>query len=311
MLLVNSGGESALQEWRMCVAQFLPNLRVEYLNDPNIDREAVEYVLVYNPPPGRLSQFPNLRLVLSAGAGVDHITRDPTWPRHLQIVRMGGSDTAQRMNEYVALAALSLLRGMRRVAIAQAECRWDHFETSHSAPNVRLGVMGLGNLGSGAAVTLSRLGFRVSGWSQTPKRIEGIDCYSGVAERDLFLSRSDILVCLLPDTPETHGIIDRRAISLLPRGAGIINVARGSHLVTEDLVAALDNGHLSGAVLDVFEPEPLLPSSPLWQHPKILITPHIGALASRLERARYVADVIGKFESGLPLSNVYDPVRGY
>jgi glyoxylate/hydroxypyruvate reductase A len=311
MLLVNSGGEVAVAEWQAHFREAAPHLDVRWWNDPAVTPEDVHYVLVWEPDPGRLAAMPNLRLILSTAAGVDHITRDPTWPQHIPLVRMGGDETAQRMGEYVCLAALALLRDFRRVTLAQAERRWDYFENPRCAADVRVGVMGLGNLGARSAVMLAGLGFPVAGWARTPKTLPGILCYAGAAERDAFLRRSDILVCLLPDTADTRGAIRAETIAQLPAGAAVINAARGGHVVLDDVVAALESGHLSGAVLDVFETEPLPPDHPVWTHPRITVTPHMASLASRRARAHYVADAIARHARGEGLANLYDPVRGY
>ena len=310
-LLVNSGGEAAVAEWQAHFREAAPHLEVRWWDDPAVPPEAVRYVLVWEPEPGRMAALPNLRLIVSTAAGVDHITRDPAWPRHLPLVRMGGDETAQRMGEYVCMAALALLRDFRRVTLAQAERRWDYFENPRCAHDVRVGVMGLGNLGTRAAAMLAGLGFPVAGWSRTAKSVPGIECYAGDGERDAFLGRSDILVCLLPDTADTKGAIRAETLARLPPGAAVVNAARGGHLVLADLVAALDSGHVSAAVLDVFDEEPLPPSHPAWAHPRITVTPHMASLASRRARARYVVDAIARFERGEALPNLYDPERGY
>jgi glyoxylate/hydroxypyruvate reductase A len=311
ILLVKSGGETAVPAWQAAFREAAPQLSVHWWSDPAVAREDVAYVLVWQPEPGWLARLPNLRLICSSAAGVDHITRDPDWPAHLSIVRMGGHETSQRMGEYVALGALSLLRDFKRVVTAQAARRWDYFENPRNATSVRAGVMGMGNLGAHAACVLRGLGFITAGWSQTRKSIDGIESFAGADEFDAFLARTDILVCLLPDTPATRGIIDARAIALLPKGAGIVNAGRGGHLVTADLIAALDSGHLGGAFLDVFDVEPLPEDDVLWTHPNVIVTPHLASLASIPERARYVAGVIAAFEAGEALPNLYVPERGY
>jgi glyoxylate/hydroxypyruvate reductase len=311
MLLVNSGGPGSLAEWQRCFEVLMPSLPVAFLGDPAVDADAVSYVLVYEPPIGCLARFRNLRLVISAGAGVDHITKDPLWPRHLPLVRMSSAETARRMSEYVCLAALSLLRGMKRAMIAQHACTWDHFETARGATETTVGIMGLGNVGLPSARMLKQLGFKVVGWTRTPKDISDITCYVGDGEREAFLSRSDILVCLLPGTAETHNIIRADTIRMLPRGAGLVNASRGSNVNTTDLLVALDEGQLGGAVLDVFDEEPLPANNILWRHPRVLVTPHIAALATRYDRAAYASEVIKRFEAGIPVSNLYDPIRGY
>ncbi len=310
-MLVKTGGAASLPEWQELFAEYAPQLDVRWWDDATVAPEAVHYVLVWEPQPGRLAKLPNLRLICSSAAGVDHITRDPTAPLHLPLVRMGSEETAQRMGEFVALSALSLLRSMKRIVDAQAKRLWQEFETPRSARETRAGIMGLGNLGTRAAEMLRDLGFITSGWANSRKSVPGVTCYAGAEERDAFLAQCDILVCLLPDTQATRGIINAETLATLPQGAGLVNVARGTHVVTADLLAALDSGHLSGAVLDVFDPEPLASDSPLWAHPKIIISPHVASLASRRARVRYVADVIAAFEAGKPLPNLYSPERGY
>jgi glyoxylate/hydroxypyruvate reductase A len=311
IILVKTGGEASLPDWQKLFAEFAPQLHVRWWDDKTVQPEDVHYVLVWEPEPGRLAALPNLKLICSSAAGVDHITRDPAAPLHLPLVRMGSSETAQRMGEFVAMSALSLLRGMKRIVNAQAERKWEEFVTPLSACETRAGIMGLGNLGARSAEMLRDLGFITSGWATSRKTLEGVTCFAGPDEFDAFLAQCDILVCLLPDTPATRGILNAKNLAKLPPGAGLVNVARGTHVVTDDLIAALDSGHLAGAVLDVFEVEPLSKDSPLWAHPKIIVSPHVASLASRRARVQYVAEVIQAFEQGKPLPNLYLPERGY
>lgn len=311
ILLVNSGGRAMVESWRTLFAEQAPHLEVRWIDDPAVVAADVGYVFVWTPKPGFLATLPNLRLILSSGAGVDHITRDPAWPAHVGIVRMGGDETAQKMGEYVCLGALSLLRDMPRVMVGQQARRWDNFEVARTARDTRVGVMGLGNLGAAAAAMLKGLGFQVAGWSRSAKTLPGVECFAGDGERDAFLARTDLLVCLLPDTPETRGAIRAETIARLPRGAGVVNAGRGGHVVMDDLVAALDEGQLSGAFLDVFDQEPLPAEHPAWGHPRIIVTPHIASMASRVARVRYVSEAIAAFERGEVPPNLYDPSRGY
>lgn len=310
-LLIRSGGESVFHEWQAHFAEFAPGLRVRYWADPEVALEDVRYVMVWDPEPGRIAQFPNLKLICSAAAGVDHILRDPYLPKHLPLVRVTTSETAQRMGDYVCWAALTLLRRVPELMVLQAERGWDSDVTGEPATDTRVGVMGLGAMGLRAAQMLAGLGFQTAGWSSRPKEIPGVESFSGDAEFSAFLARTDILVCLLPLTPDTKGIIRAETIAQLPKGAGIINAGRGGHVVNEDLIAALDSGHLSGAVLDVFDTEPLPKDSPFWAHPKIMVTPHVASFGSRRVRAKHVAGVIAAFERGDALPGLYDPVRGY
>jgi glyoxylate/hydroxypyruvate reductase A len=310
-LLIKTGPASSLPHWRTLFSEFAPNLNVHWFDDASIPPESVDYVLVWEPTPGRLASFPNLRLICSSAAGVDHITSDPTWPSHLPIARMGSTDTAQRMAEFVTLSALALHRGFKRITNAQASGTWEYFETPRSACETRVGILGFGNLGQRAAQMLHAVGFITAGWSTTHKSVPGIESFAGPSELKPFLARTDILVCLLPETPSTRGLLCARTFAMLPGGASLVNVGRGGHLVVADLISALDSGHLSGAILDVFETEPLPRDSPLWSHPKILISPHVASVASRRARARYVADIIAAFERGEQVPNLYDPAKGY
>jgi glyoxylate/hydroxypyruvate reductase A len=215
------------------------------------------------------------------------------------------------MGEYVCWAVLSLNKDARRMAIAQAGSSWDYFEPPFAAAARTVGIMGLGAMGQRSATMLRAMGIPVVGWSRTRKDLPGVEAFAGPGDLPAFLARSEVLVCLLPATEETRGIIAAPLLSALPRGAGLVQVGRGVQQVMPDILAALDSGQLSGAVLDVFDPEPLPSDSPAWTHPRITVTPHVGSLPSRLERARYVADCIARHERGEPLRNVYDPERGY
>jgi glyoxylate/hydroxypyruvate reductase A len=311
ILLVKTGGIEAMPEWEAAFAAFAPHLRVRYWDDPEVAAEDVRYALVWEPEPGRLARFPRLRLICSSAAGVDHIIADPNYPAHVPLVRMTTDDQAQRMGEYACLAALSLLRGMKRITTAQAERRWDAFVVERTARDTRVGVMGMGHLGARSAIMLRDLGFETAGWSVTRKSLAGVESFAGAGEMERFLARSDILLCLLPDTPATRGILRADNLSLLPPGAGVINAGRGPLLVTADLIAALDSGHLSGAVLDVFNTEPLPADDPLWGHPKVIVTPHVASFGARQERARHVAAAIAAFERGDTPPGLFDAARGY
>ncbi|MBP0446206.1 glyoxylate/hydroxypyruvate reductase A [Roseomonas sp. SSH11] len=311
MLLVKAEGARVRQSWCDLLAEFRPGLVARPYDAPGIRVEDATYALAWEPEPGWLASMPKLRVIFSLGAGVDHITRDPSWPRGVPLVRMGGEETGQRMGEYIAWACLTLLRDGRDHAIAQAERRWAYKVGEDTARDLTVGIMGMGTLGAAAVPMLRGLGYGVVGWSRTRKTVEGAESFAGPEELDAFLARSQVLVCLLPSTPETMGIVDAALLAKLPRGASLVNAARGPHVVLPDLLEALDSGQLSGAVLDVFDPEPLPVDSPLWAHPKVTVTPHVASVARRRERARYVADAIAAFEAGGPLPNLYDPERGY
>lgn len=310
LMLVKSGGPKQFPEWREAFAEAAPNLTLRLWDDPSVRAEDVRLALVWDPEPGRLAQYPNLGLIMCSGAGVDAIVRDPSLPP-VPIVRLATPGAAQRMGEYVCWAVLSLLKDARRFARNQAVGRWEYFEPRFSAPECRVGVLGLGVLGGRAAEMLAGLGFQVAGWSRGRKAIAGVESFAGEAELDGFLAQTDILVCLLPDTPATRGMLSAPLFAKLPKGAGIVNAGRGAHQTFADIVAALDSGQLSGAVLDVFEDEPLPPGHPAWSHPRILVTPHCASLAPKPERARFAAEVIAAWQRGEKLPNLFDPSRGY
>lgn len=312
ILLVKSGGEAALPEWQRHFAELAPGLEIRWWDDAGVDPAWVRYVLVWDPEPGRLAMLPNLQVIFGSGAGVDFIAADPALPRHVPLVRMATPGAAQRMGEFVTWAVLSLLKGARRIAQAQAGRRWDYFEPDRTAPETTVGIMGLGHMGTAAAGMLRGIGFQVIGWSRRRKQISGVESFVGDGEElDAFLAMSDILVCLLPATPETRGILAAPLFDRMQRGAGLVNVGRGSQQRIEDILAALDSGRLSGAVLDVFEQEPLPPDHPAWTHPKLLVTPHLASLPPRRERAEHVARLIAAHERGEALPNRYDHDRGY
>jgi len=311
ILAVHSGGLEAVPEWQACFSEFAPELDVRWWDDPALPREQVEYALVWHPSPGWLASLPKLRAIFGSGAGVDKITADPELPRHVPLVRCVPPEATQRMGEFICWAVLSLAKEARRMASAQAEARWDWFEPPFAANERRVGILGLGAMGQRAAVMLQGLGIPVAGWSRTRKLMPGVESFAGDAELAAFLARSDVLVCLLPATIETQGIIAAPLLAMLPRGAGLVQVGRGQQQILPDILAALDSGQLSGAVLDVFDPEPLAAENPAWSHPGIIVTPHVASLPSRRERARYVAAAIHGMGRGEPLPNLYDHARGY
>lgn len=311
LLLVKSGGAAAVAEWQDAFARLLPALDVRWWDDPSVPAEAVTYALVWEPEPGRLAGYPNLRVIFSSGAGVDHITRDPALPPHVPIVRNASGQTARSVAEYVCFAALGLLRDLPRLLAARDARHWDMWEGERTAETVRVGILGMGRIGTLAARMLHGIGFMVSGWARSAKSIDGIEIASGDAALPGLLARSDILVGLLPDTAATRGLLCAERLALLPPGAGVINAGRGSLVVIDDLIAALDRGHLAGAVLDVFDPEPLPPEAPVWAHSRILVTSHVAGFATRRARAGYVAEVISGFARGEPPAHLYQPERGY
>lgn len=296
------------QVWLPAIRQHLPDLEV-FIWPEVPDPARVIFALCWAPPPGELRKYPNLRGVSSFGAGVEHILADPELP-DIPICRIVDRLLTTGMTEYVVLSVLRHHRQLDRMLENQRAGRWQWFEPADT-PNTTVGIMGLGELGRDAAMTLARFGFRIAGWSRTPKAVEGVDCHHGPAGLPAFLASCDYLVCLLPLTAETRGIINRETLAALPRGAYVINAGRGGHVVDEDLLAAIQSGHLDGATLDVFHREPLDPAHPFWTHPKITVTPHNASDSIPASVSVQMADNIRRAYAGQQLLNVVDRSRGY
>jgi glyoxylate/hydroxypyruvate reductase A len=299
----------ATARWHPLLADLLPQHDIRYW--PEIgDRHAIEYALVWHPPPGLLATLPNLRMIFGLGVGIDHLLRDPDLPRHVPIVRLVDPYMTDAMSEYVALSVLRLHRQDLDYLAQQRSALWRELEQKNAAERP-VGILGFGTLGQDSGKKLRALGFDVAGWSRGEKTVPGFATFSGAAGLDLLLRRSEIVVCLLPLTPETRGILNASALARMPSGAGIVNAGRGGHVVEPDLLAALDAGQVSGAVLDVFDDEPLPPGHPFWRHPRIIVTPHVAAETHPATAAPLVREAIRQCESGLPIANRVDLARGY
>lgn len=301
------------EHWVSALRRRAPDRRFDVAPDV-ADPAAVRYALVWKPQPGFLGRFPNLQVIFSLGAGVDHLTTDPDLP-DLPVVRIVDPDLTMRMTEWVVLQVLLHHRQQRAYDRFQAEGRWKQLD-QWSARAIRVGVMGLGVLGADSARALKALGFPVAGWSRTPKEIAGIECFSGDEGLGPFLARTDILVVLLPLTPDTRGILDAELIGRLatdgPLGAPVIvNGGRGGLQVETDVDAALRDGRLAGASLDVFTVEPLPGDSPLWTAPNLTITPHVAAESNPVALSDYLITQIEAFERGEGLKNLVDKRLGY
>jgi glyoxylate/hydroxypyruvate reductase A len=270
----------------------------------------IAYALVWKQPPGLLASLPKLKLIFSLGAGIDHLTSDPVLPPGVPVLRMVEPGLTGGMTEYVVMSVLMHHRRMVDYAGLQRDKVWEILPTPLAAERP-VGIMGLGVLGAEAAAALTGLGFDVAGWSRTAKSIAGVESFHGTEQLEGFLARSEILVCLLPLTGETRGILNARTFAQLPRGAAVINVGRGDLLAEDDLLRALDGGQIGAATLDVFAAEPLAPDHPFWSHPRVVVTPHIASLTVPDSGARAVIENIRRLEAGAPLRNVADLGRGY
>ncbi|MFN0317333.1 MAG: 2-hydroxyacid dehydrogenase [Burkholderiales bacterium] len=309
MALLFYSKTDAQEPWRLVLAKAFPHL--EFRAWPQLGApEDIRYALVWNPPPGLLATLPNLGAILVLGAGVDALLQDKSLPRHVPILRLVDAGLKDQMTEYGLYGVLHFHRDMPYYQGRQREGQWQP-RAAVPATERRVGVMGLGVLGADLARALARMGFQVFGWSRSLHSIEGVTSFQGEHGLREFLAKSDILANLLPLTPQTQGILNAENFARLPAGAAVINLARGGHLVEGDLLAALDSGHLSGAMLDVFQHEPLAPGHPLWSHPKVFITPHVSAqTVTELAQGQVIENIRG-IERGEPPHGVVDPDRGY
>jgi glyoxylate/hydroxypyruvate reductase len=297
--------------WTVPLAEIAPDLVVRVHGRDEFAPDAIDYVLSFRPPPGFLKTLPNLKAVFSLGAGVDGFLADPDYPRQVPLVRFVDHTLSRELAQYCVLHTLIHHRQQRMFDRAQAEHKWRQTLPPRRTEDTRVGILGLGEIGTLVAERLRDLDFQVAGWSRTPKQAPGVESFAGEERLSAFLARTDILICLLPLTPQTRGILNANLFARLPTGTFLINVARGGHLTEGDLIPAIDSGKLSGATLDVFETEPLPESSPFWAHPKITVTPHIAAISDPRVAAQYVVDGIARFERGEALENVVDLDRGY
>jgi len=307
-LLILAPGEDGLA-WREAFLAADPSLEVRIWPDAG-DPARVDVAFAWKPPAGELSRYPNLRLVYSLGAGVDGLLSDPAFPAGVALVRMVDPALGQLMTEYVLGAVLRHHCEFDRYGLQQREAAW----ARHPRPFVserRVGVMGLGELGGRAAIALAAAGFRVRGWASRARSLPGVETFAGDAQRVEFLSGCDILVCLLPLTERTRGLLCAATFEAMPRGAALVHVARGAHLIESDLLDALDAGHLRSATLDVFEREPLPDAHPFWHDPRILVTPHVASITTRRSAAATVVANLRGWRAGEPLRDRVDRLRGY
>jgi glyoxylate/hydroxypyruvate reductase A len=295
-------------EWARLFAARTPELPFHIWPDTG-QPERVRYLAAWVPPQDLERQFPNLEVLFSTGAGIDQFDL-AALPPDLPVVRMAEPGVVAGMVEYATMAVLALHRDLPAYIRQQREGRWATHRV-HPASKRRVGVLGLGVLGCAVLGQLRSLGFQLSGWSRTRREIEGVNCYAGQEELPAMLANTDILVCLLPLTPETRGILDAELFAHLPRGASLVHVGRGAHLDHQALLEALETGWLSSAVVDVTDPEPLPAGHPFWAHPKILLTPHIASMTQPETAVELLLENIRRHEAGAPLLGRVDRSRGY
>jgi glyoxylate/hydroxypyruvate reductase A len=297
------------EAWRSALLALAPDLDFRVWPETGALDE-IEAALVWAPEPGDLTRYPNLRLIASLGAGVDNILSDPGLPPGVPITRIVDPDLTRQMSEYALTQILRFHRRMDDYERQQKEGVWRVLAQPLTGER-RVGILGLGVLGGDLARKLVALGFDVAGWSRTPKELEGVTGFAGEEGLDGFLAGTEILVCLLPLTPETEGILDKKLLGALPEGAYLVNCARGEHLIEADLVAALDRGRIAGAALDVYRAEPLAPDHPFWAHPKVIMTPHCASVTTPASSAPQFLDNLERAREGRAPVNLVDPSRGY
>ncbi len=268
-----------------------------------------DYAVVWAPPQQFLDEQPQTKALFNIGAGVDALTQ-LRLPAKTKLVRLDDAGMSVQMAEYVVHALIRHFREFDVYATDVASGKWS-FRKPRLREDFPVGIMGLGVLGQRVVRAVQQFEFPVRGWSRSPKELPGVRCYAGEAQFAEFLAETRVLVCLLPLTEETRGIMRRETLSLLQPGGYVINVARGAHLVEEDLIPLIDSGHLAGAALDVFRQEPLPAGHPFWRHPKITMTPHTAARTLRDESVAQIAQKIQRLERGEPIAGVVDHHKGY
>lgn len=296
------------EQWKTLFAQQAPD--IEWRAWPEIgDPRDIRYLAAWQAPDDLETLLPNLKVLFALSAGVDQLDLGRL-PASLPVVRLLDPGITQGMCEYASFAVLGLHRDMLRYRQQQVEKRWQAHRLV-PAPKRRVGIMGLGLQARQILATLQPYGFALSGWARSRHRIPGVECFAGAEQLPAFLGQCDILLCVLPLTEQTQGILDRQLFQHLPKGAALINMGRGGHLVEEDLLAALASGQLSAAALDVLQQEPAAPNHPFWHHPQILLTPHIAAMTQPESAFSVLLENIRRHQRGESMLGQIDRKQGY
>ena len=294
--------------WASYFAEHAPDLDFRVWPDAG-DLKEVEYLIAWQAPSDLLAALPRLKVLFSSGAGIDHIDLAAV-PAHIPIVRMVEPGIIDGMIEYISLAVLTLHRDFFDYVEAKAAHAWAPIEVPPASARA-IGVMGMGVLGRAVLDRLATYGFRLRGWNRSLRTMDGVESFAGAGQLQAFLEGSDVLICLLPLTPATKGILNRELFSALPAGAALINAGRGPHLVDADLLETLDSGRLSRAILDVTDPEPLPPDHPFWAHPRVFVTPHVASMTQPETAAPILLENLRRHQRGEPLTDLIDRGRGY
>ncbi|TWH88687.1 glyoxylate/hydroxypyruvate reductase A [Novosphingobium taihuense] len=309
MTLLYHGLEERGRVWCDIATRRVPEIPFLRWGHDDVDPLAVRYIAAWNAPPEFIAQFPNLEILFSVGAGIDQLPL-AALPPQVRVVRMVEQGIITGMAEYVAMACLALHRDLPFFISEQRAGRWSYRHT-RLASESRVGIMGLGELGRASLEMLRPLGFPLSGWSRSARTIEGVTCFAGEAGFDAFLAQTDILICLLPLTEGTRGILCRETFAKMPVGSAVVNAGRGGHLVANDLIAALDSGQLRAAMLDVTSPEPLPETHAFYRHPAIFLTPHVAAETRHETAGNVLADNLERLLAGEAMLGEVDRTRGY
>lgn len=299
-------------EWTAGLQTAMPEAEIiNHAAQPGYDPAGIRYAVVWRPPAGVLAALPDLQAVCNLGAGVDAVLADPAFPAHIPVIRLIDPAMTRDMSAYVSYWVTHFFRGFESFRTAQAEGVWRPHD--YGGPeDWTVGFLGLGEMGGRCAADLRRFGFtNITAWTRTPKQIEGVQSFAGDEGLEPFLRTARIAVCLLPLTPETRGILNARTLAMLPPGAFVINCGRGGQVVTADLLAAAESGHIAGAVLDVTDPEPLPPGHPAWGCKNVFITPHVSALNYPHTSVPVIAESVRAWEAGAKPAGLVDRSRAY
>ncbi|WP_134500602.1 2-hydroxyacid dehydrogenase [Microvirga pakistanensis] len=297
-----------VEAFRKIFACNLPDL--PFVSDADeVDPAQVRYLMTWDFPSDLATRYPNVELIFSTGAGIDQVINAELPPK-ARLVRMVESGVTAMVRDYVVMAVLALHRDLPAFLEQQRKKIWKARDFVW-ADQRRVGILGLGQLGSTVAEALRSFGFQISGWSRTPKDIAGINCHHGADGLNAMLTETDILVCLLPLTDATRGILNADLFGRLPRGAALVQAGRGGHMDQQALLDALNRGQLSGAFVDVTNPEPLPAESPLWSHPRVILTPHVAGHSRAETAAEATVENIRRHRAGQPVTGLVDPARGY